>query len=285
MKRYLIILNILLITTAVHLSVKAFYKAVTAKLDINEVSIVPVKSDTVSESKNRQPLSDYKMITERNLFKIKTKGQQKSDPISLEKLKQTELKLKLWGTVTGDRDVVFAVIEEGQNRKQNLYKTGDTIQNATVKMILREKVVLSVNGKDEILQMEELANNQKIGKLPGKPLPFRTHSRQSNQKIPLKRNQLEDSFKDLNNIMRDIKIRPHLVGGRSDGLILSSIKPGSIFRKMGLRNGDILTGVDGEKIESVDNALAFYEKLKLSSQIALQLKRRGQLKTIEYNIE
>ena len=73
--------------------------------------------------------------------------------------------------------------------------------------------------------------------------------------------------------------------GGADGLILSSIKPGSIFRKMGLRNGDILTGVDGEKIESVDNALAFYEKLKLSSHIALQLKRRGQLKTIEYNIE
>ena len=285
MRRYLIVINILLITTAIHLSVTAFYKTVTAKLDINEVSIVPIKSDTVSESKNQQPLSDYKMITERNLFKTKTKNQQKPDSISLETLKQTELKLKLWGTVTGDRDIVFAVIEEGQNRQQNLYKTGDTIQNATVKMILREKVVLSVDGKDEILQMEELANNQKIGKIPGRPLLSRTPSTQSNQRIPLKRDQIEDAFKDINNIMRDIKIRPHLVDGGADGLILSSIKPGSIFRKMGLRNGDILTGVDGEKIESVDNALAFYEKLKLSSHIALQLKRRGQLKTIEYNIE
>ncbi|MBN1932895.1 MAG: PDZ domain-containing protein [Desulfobacterales bacterium] len=287
MKRYLIVINILLITTAVYLSVKAFYKTVTAKVQINEVSTKPIQSNSGPDNEKQQPLAAYKIITERNLFKTKKRGEQKPDAINFEMLKQTELKLKLWGTVTGDRKIVYAVIEDGQSRQQNLYKTGDSIQNATIKMILRTKVILSVNGKDEILQMEDFSNHKKAGRLSKRRLPSApgTHSTQSNQRISLERNQIEDAFKDINNIMKDIKIRPYLTEGKPDGLILSSINPRSIFRKMGLRNGDILTGVDGEKIESVDNALEFYEKLKLSSKIALQIKRRGQLKTIEYNIK
>jgi len=43
--------------------------------------------------------------------------------------------------------------------------------------------------------------------------------------------------------------------------------------------------VDGKDIESVDDALKFYQNLQLSSKVQLQIKRRGRLKTIDYHIE
>ena len=54
--------------------------------------------------------------------------------------------------------------------------------------------------------------------------------------------------------------RPHFTAGKSDGLLLYGIQPDSLFRKMGIKNGDIIMGVDGNEIESVDDALALYEK-------------------------
>ena len=74
----------------------------------------------------------------------------------IDKIKETNLKLTLWGTVTGQDKRSYAVIEDSKAREQNLYRTGDSIQNAVVKLILREKVVLRVGDRDEILAMEEI---------------------------------------------------------------------------------------------------------------------------------
>jgi len=54
---------------------------------------------------------------------------------------------------------------------------------------------------------------------------------------------------------------------------------------MGLKSGDVIMGVDGKDIESVDDALKFYQNLQSSSKVQLQIKRRGRLKTIDYRIE
>ena len=71
-----------------------------------------------------------------------------------ETLKNTDLKLRLWGTITGSSISAYAIIEDTTTRKQKLYKKSDEIQNATVIMILREKVVLRVGDHLEILEIE-----------------------------------------------------------------------------------------------------------------------------------
>ena len=194
-----------------------------------------------------------------------------------------QLKLKLWGTVSGDLQQAYAVIEDLQNREQNLYRVGDTIQDATVKMILREKVVLSVSGKDEVLTMEELTQGSgpsrtlaSRGMIRPRPFPARPPRE---QRISLRRSMIDESLQNVNKLMTEIAIRP-----AADGLALSNIKPNSVFRRMGLRNGDILVGVNGQEIRSVEDAMRLYDGLKSSSDVQVQLKRRGQDRTINYNI-
>jgi len=68
--------------------------------------------------------------------------------------KNTNLNLRLWGTITGSSISAYAIIEDTTTRKQKLYKKSDEIQNATVIMILREKVVLRVGEHLEILEIE-----------------------------------------------------------------------------------------------------------------------------------
>ena len=66
---------------------------------------------------------------------------------------------------------------------------------------------------------------------------------------------------------------------------MSKIDPASIFTKMGFRSGDIITSINGQKIESVDDAMAFYKSMTAGNRLSVQLKRRGRPKVIDFNIE
>ncbi|MEJ2639693.1 MAG: PDZ domain-containing protein, partial [Desulfosarcinaceae bacterium] len=244
-----------------------------------------------------------------DLFKTKAVAAptpEKKSELNLAALEQTQLKLKLWGTVSppegaagetseeasseGDSGAdAYAVIEDTALRQQNLYRKGDTVQNATVKAILRERVVLTVGGKDEILEMEKLEGG------PGGPVRRSLGSQSVSaraasssprraQRITLRRSLIEDSIRDITKLMTQVKITPHMEDGVPSGLALSNIRPNSIFRRMGLRNGDVLMGVDGQQIQSVDDALRLYENLKTADNVMVDLKRRGREKSIEYRV-
>ena len=278
--RYFTISNIVLITIAVYLSISGFYKVATYRLDpAPPPRVAGDRQISSGENETSHPLSYYQPIVERNLFNTNKDAGSKPVSIKVETLKQTELKLKLWGTVSGLGGQTYAVIEEAKSRQQNLYKVGDAVQTATVKMVFREKVILSVNGKDEVLEIEEIH-----GRASGR-MPLQTPTKSRRQKITLKRSQIESSVKNVNELMKQVKIRPHTENGQAAGLMLSSIQRGSIFRRMGLRSGDVITGVNGSNLVSVDDALKLYENMKSSSNMSIEIKRRGRNRTIDYNIE
>jgi type II secretory pathway component PulC len=54
---------------------------------------------------------------------------------------------------------------------------------------------------------------------------------------------------------------------------------------MGLKSGDIITSVNGKTIQSVDDVLSLYNSLQSSERVKMELKRRGRLKTIDYDIK
>jgi general secretion pathway protein C len=279
MKRYFTILNILFIAGIVFFMVKVFYKIATANIDTNDSSKTTARHLVPSANTAHHELSYYQTIIERNLFKTNSETGSGPDKLDIETLQPTDLNLNLLGTITGDQKEAYAVIEDTAVKKQDLYRIGDTIQNATVKMILREKVVLNVNGKDEILGIEKTNGSQKIRK------PSTELGRTGSQNITVKRSQIDSAIKDVNTLMKQVRIRPNFKNGKPDGFRLTGIRPNSIFYKMGLKSGDVIMGVDGKDIESVDDALKFYQNLQSSPNVQLQIKRRGRLKTIDYRIE
>ncbi len=296
LKPFITLFYIVFITLAAYLGVDALYKTMTAGLDIEDAAQASVHRSVTRKEALTKPLSDYATIEKRNLFKTgdAVKPLSKPQPApAIEDMKQTELKLRLWGTVTGDRDRAYAVIEDEKKRQQNLFRQGDTLQGATVKQILREKIVLSVNGKDEILSMEKPpAGDTRLSRtMPtagGAPAPFARAAESGpagSQRIALERAEVEDALNNVNSLMRQARIRPHFKDGKPDGLTLSRIQRNSIFTKLGLRTGDVIVGVDGQEIESVDDALKFYNNLKSSPNVQLQIRRRGQLHNIDYAIE
>ena len=286
MKRYDIPINLLLVACAVYFSVKGFYKVSTSYLDPVYPSTTDTRKVATPDYAANRPLSHYRTIVERNLFNTKTGVDQAPEKVDLETLKPTDLKLKLLGTVSGDKKDTYAVIEDVGEKQQHLYRVGDTIQNATVKTILREKVVLHVNGEDEILAIEKKSDDAGLSNYSNKSTAATLNRKDAAlEKISLQRAQIDAAVQDINSLMKQVRIRPHFTNGEPDGLRLTGIRPNSIFYRMGLKSGDVITGVDGKNIVSVDDALGLYQSLQSSSDVNVDIKRMGRSKRLEYHIE
>ena len=224
------------------------------------------------------------------MFQTKTQAEIKKEntppppePVKEEPIKPTELKLKLLGTVAGDEKHAYAVILDQKKRQQNLYRVGDPIQTATVDEIRRGSVILKVGDGKEILTMDEdpgMALSKSDKRSPSES----NAQSQSDGKITLERKDLNQSMRNINQLMSQIRIRPHFNRGRPDGLSVNNIKRHSIFNKMGLRNGDIIQGVNGKKIKTVDDVMSLYQQLNSVSDVDLEIKRRGKAMTMQYQI-
>jgi general secretion pathway protein C len=293
-QRYLSFANLLLITAIIYLGVNTFYTFTAVRLDPGTVTTKTGDLAPSMEQESTAPLPQYNTIAERNLFNITAEpDSQKAEPeaeaVNLDALKETDLKLKLWGTVTGGGEQSYAVIEDQKAREQNLYRAGDTIQDATVKLILREKVVLTVEGRDEILAMEETASenggmragNSAAGTAQTPRLPVSPYTR----KVRLPSAQVHDALQNLGSIMDQATIRPHIEDGQPDGISITAIKPNTIFRQMRLRNGDVITGVNGNPVRSMEDAMRIFGDITNSDSVQVEIKRRGRSQILDYQIE
>jgi type II secretory pathway component PulC len=116
---------------------------------------VPAKASIpkdLTSSKGKR-LEDYAMITAKDVFHttkqtVKTRG--KDQP---EEIKVTELNLDLKGTVVGDGKDSYAVIMDRGSRKEEVYYINDFVMGVQILRIMKGRVILDVDGKEEALLM------------------------------------------------------------------------------------------------------------------------------------
>ncbi|MBC8418959.1 MAG: hypothetical protein KJ573_09900 [Proteobacteria bacterium] len=285
MKRnlYHVILNLAALSILSYVGVDIFYRTLCLKL--TQISVLEMAEVTVPNAVHhkRPPLNSFDIIVERNMFgsvdKVSPDAETRSIKLEeIETLEPTSLKIALLGTVTGPEENACAVIEEIGRKTQGLYRTGDTIQNAVIKRILRGKIVLRVGEKDEILTMEEAEASK--GVRDGASLPAHRED-----VITVGRTDVQESLKNINNLLTQARIRPNLKDGKPDGFTLSYIKENSFFTKLGLMRGDIVKKINGKPINTPEDAFSFYKALESGDPLSMEINRGGQPKTINYRFK
>jgi len=277
-RKTFILLNLALLGALVYHGVAIFYKVTAAQLDQVPVPEKNRPNHVAHTDAVKKPFNYYASIKSRDLFKTEATAVNQS-VVDVAALKVTGLELKLWGTVADENSRrAYAVIEDLKTRKQGLYRPGDPVQDATVRLILREKVILNVGGRDEVLEMTGPVETETPQRSqPRRPLRGR--------KIALKRSFITDAVQDIGSLMQQANVRQHLENGQPAGVMLTNIKPGSIFRRLGLRNGDVLTTVAGKPVATVNEVAALYTELNAADSVNVQIKRRNRLQMLTYDIQ
>jgi len=172
------ILPLLLITVLSIVGVKAFYRLAEQRLAAveteNKVSSgVPVAAAKPAVVRDGQVNVDASVITRRNLFASKEDAAVKEEAIDpFAAAEPTKLAFVLMGTAIDGENDNRAFIYDKKKRRQEMYREGDDLQGALIRQISYGKVVITVNGKNELLDIAE-ARKIKMPRLK-KPAPATT---------------------------------------------------------------------------------------------------------------
>ena len=85
-------------------------------------------------------------------------------------------------------------------------------------------------------------------------------------------------------LAKQARVIPHMEAGKPAGLEVSAVVPGSELAKAGIKDGDVVTGVNGRALASPEDALEAYEALKDAKVFDVAVMRGGKAKTIHYQV-
>ena len=101
----------------------------------------------------------------------------------------------------------------------------------------------------------------------------------------LEQQELDPALEDTDKLMEEMQIKPYSEGDESAGFQIGRVKPGSIFAKMGLRSGDVVTGVNDEAVTGVEQAEDVYNSLLDGGATILEVKRGGRTQKLQIGAE
>jgi type II secretory pathway component PulC len=101
----------------------------------------------------------------------------------------------------------------------------------------------------------------------------------------ISRDLINSKLSDLATLTNEAKAIPNMKNGEFNGFKLYAIRSTSVFSQIGMKNGDILQTVNGEKIDSLEKAMGLLGTLGSASSIQIGMQRRGQDVKMDYSIK
>ncbi len=89
---------------------------------------------------------------------------------------------------------------------------------------------------------------------------------------------------ELAKILMQATAEPALENGALVGFKFTQVDQDSIYAKSGIRDDDVITGINGQKLNSVAEAVTLLKSLKQADQMDIEFKRSGTAKRLQINV-
>lgn len=297
--RYLVVVNLLLLALAAYSASSIVGTALAARLiPPPEVDLSPPPPPLVQEP--AKPAAHYALIHKRDIF---NSAKPTAAPVAVEAAPVvTQLRLELYGTAVYPNGESFSIIEDLGQRKQGVYGVNATVPGgATVKRIEWDHVVLVHNGKDEILKIKKaaaagspgprgsltsVASAAPGGAAPGSAAgPGGAIQQVSENEFVVPRAEVDSAMENMSQLFTQIRAVPHFEGGQSVGFRLFAIRRGSLFDRIGLKNGDIIRSINGTEMTDPSKALALMQELRNVGSLEVDITRNQQPQKLSYSVQ
>lgn len=80
------------------------------------------------------------------------------------------------------------------------------------------------------------------------------------------------------------KIQPVYKNQQISGFRVNGVSRGSVYSRLGIRNGDVIVNVNGQVVDNPQKALSFFDQLNPDTPVKLQVNRKGRPTTISYSM-
>lgn len=188
-----------------------------------------------------------------------------------------------------DRRWSRVVLRDTEDRATGAYGIGDHVRGGEIIEIESTRVSVHRAGRTEFLDL--LAQPKPpapvpaaaISKSPGQSLDIGVKKLAEN-KYEIQRATLESMLGDTARLTSAGRPIVEIRDGRLAGFRLMAVRSDGPLGQLGLRNGDVVSAVNGLALTSPEQALAIYLKLRSVSHVSINLERDGRQLTQEYQI-
>lgn len=224
-------------------------------------------SQNTGKSSAKQPSHNIDDLTRANLFG--KPGKQVNT--NTKKAPDTQLNLVLRGVLaSGDPDVASAIIAQGSNGKEDIYSVGDKLPGGvSIEEIHAEFVILSRQGRLEKLR---LIKDKGIELAPSRSVASdnKTGGKQSLKDVRATIMKNPTSFGDYA-LPVAVNEKGKLVGYR----LQPQKKGAELMKQAGMLPTDIITSINGIKLDKPENGIGALRKLTNAKEVDLMVKRNG----------
>jgi general secretion pathway protein C len=217
--------------------------------------------------------------------------------------------------VVGPPERTYAVIEDLSTKRQDLYRLGDVVREAKVVEVTRNRVVLDNRGRrEELFSFEKTDTTSPAPSEPGsrqssaprrRPFPLESQASEPPPEPPqqegpdaaeadiervsenmwrINRDDLVEQLDNFGQMMKEARLTPHFTGGQPDGFMITNLPGNSFLARMGLRSGDIMKGVNGQKFSSLEEFFQAYQQLQTEPMLQLEVERSNRTEMLTYEI-
>jgi type II secretory pathway component PulC len=100
----------------------------------------------------------------------------------------------------------------------------------------------------------------------------------------INRDDLVDQLDNFGQMMKEARLTPHFTGGQPDGFMITNLPGNSFLARMGLRSGDIMKGVNGQKFGSLEEFFQVYQQLQSEPTLQLEVERSNRSEVLTYEV-
>jgi general secretion pathway protein C len=285
--RYVAALNLLLIGGIAYFAAQSVNDIIVSRMAAREqVSALPAPAAPPAEQ--TYPRSRYDLIVSRDIFN----PPHETAPAAAA---PEDLHLRLLGTSIQTKEKPYAALEDERSNRQSLYRLGDDIPDAG-KLVEVEKNRIVIDRQGKRVAIEVVSNDLPLpapAPVPAVPpvpgvRPARANSlgvrRTGAGRFMVDRSTVDSNLQNLSQLFTQMRAIPNIEDGKTNGFRLSEIQQGSMFEQIGLRDGDIVTGIGGQELNDPAQALTLLNAMRQRQSIEVSILRGGRPMQLEYDI-
>jgi general secretion pathway protein C len=270
-----------LLVTAAAYALSTFFLSYLNRELVKDYPLPAVGKPSV-EGKASLPLpsaEDSKSLAKRTLSPEQKDDIANKTSRTLEKPRPSSLNLKLLGTVVSERGSSWAVIHDLDSDRQEMATVGSVVAGARVVSIGKDRVVLNVDGREELLVLGAEGTRSAGGRDDQGPRESATST------YVLSREVVRETLENLPALMTQARAELYFKEGRAEGFQLSQIQDGSLIKSVGFQDGDVIRSVNGQEVRSLEDAIEIYQKFGDSDSFTIGILRGERTKTLHVRIK
>ena len=247
---------------------------------------VPAPIVRRTDDGKRRSVNEYAAITDRNIFSAKNIIPEDKPGNGM--AQKTQLPLNLIGTVVlRDQAKSIATIEDKSQNMVFPVRIGDTMNDRIEITLIEHLKVTFINKSNNRLEYVEIVEDMPALRVEASHPTAKSDggiTKMDETHIQLDQKIIKDGMANLNEVLQQARAIPNFENGMPDGYKILQIVPGSVFDKLGIKNGDVVVGLNGEPINDPGKALGLLNDLPNANHVDIAVKRGGRKMNMSYDI-